>query len=197
MLIINSRGTGYLRWKLSLIDIILLAIALGIDCLLVSFSQGLMLRGKKTVNSFKLALTMGLFQGLMPCIGYTGTNYIYELVEPYSKWVAFGIFFVLGMKFILEAFETAKEEICCIEFRCLISLGVATSIDALVAGANLNLLHTPLLNATVLIGLVSFFMSLVGFWFGNFLKKFNKKYLEVTGGIILIFLALKSIITIF
>ena len=152
---------------MSLIDIILLAIALGIDCLVVSFSQGLIFNKNRTTNSLKLAAAMGLFQGLMPCIGYTGANYIYELIAPFSKWIVFGIFLILGIKFILEAFEEQKEKICCIDLRCLISLGVATSIDV---------------------------MSLSGFWFGNFFKKFPPKYLEITGGVILIFLAAKSII---
>ncbi len=180
---------------MSLIDIILLAIALGIDCLIVSFSQGLIFYKKRTINSLRLALTMGLFQGFMPCVGYIGADYIYNIVAPFSKWLVFAIFFVLGVKFILEAFQPDKEEICCIGFRCLISLGIATSIDALVAGASLNFSRTPLLFAALLIGIASFIMSLSGFWSGNFLKKFPKKYLEITGGIILIFLAVKSVIS--
>ena len=63
---------------MSLIDIILLAIALGIDCLIVSFSQGLVFNKNRTVNSLKLAFSMGFFQGFMPCIGYTGAEYIYD-----------------------------------------------------------------------------------------------------------------------
>ena len=179
---------------MSLIDIILLAIALGIDCLVVSFSQGLILNKNRTANSLKLAATMGLSQGLMPCIGYIGANYIYELIAPYSKWIVFGIFMILGIKFILGAFEGEKKEICCIDLRCLISLGIATSIDALVSGAGLNFTDTPLMLSAIIIGTASFIMSLSGFWFGNFFKKFPPKYLEITGGVILIFLAAKSII---
>ena len=179
---------------MSFIDIILLAIALGIDCLVVSFSQGLIFNKNRTTNSLKLAATMGLFQGLMPCIGYIGANYIYELIAPYSKWIVFGIFMILGIKFILGAFEGEKKEICCIDLRCLISLGIATSIDALVSGAGLNFTDTPLMFSAIIIGFASFIMSLSGFWFGNFFKKFPPKYLEITGGVILIFLAAKSII---
>lgn len=179
---------------MSLTDIILLAIALGIDCLVVSFSQGLIFDGKKMADSLKLAVTMGLFQGLMPCIGYNGAEYIYEYAAPFRKWIVFGIFLLLGIKFIMEAFETQKKEIRCIGFGCLISLGIATSIDALVAGASLKFTYTPLVIPAVIIGIAAFIMSLSGFWFSSFFKKFPPKYLEITGGVILIFLAAKSII---
>lgn len=179
---------------MSLIDILLLAIALGIDCLVVSFSQGLIFNQNRVKNSIALATSMGGFQGTMPIIGFVAADYIYDLIAPYSKWLVFIIFFVLGLKFILESFQPKEEEICCIGIRCLISLGIATSIDALVAGASINLTETPLLLAGIIIGIASFIMSLIGFWIGNLGKFIQSKYLEIAGGLILIFLALKSIL---
>ena len=137
---------------------------------------------------------MGLFQGFMPLIGYIGTESLYKLVVPYSKWIVFGIFFILGAKFIFEAFQPKKEEIQCIGFKCLVSLGIATSIDALVSGATLKLTHSNLIPAMTLIGIASFIMSLCGFWTGNYIKNIPSKYLEIIGGLILIGLAIKSLI---
>lgn len=179
---------------MNLIDIILLAIALGIDCLVASFSQGLIFNSNRLKNSILLAVFMGIFQGGMPLIGYVGTDYMYKLVVPYSKWIVFGIFFILGMKFILEAFKPQKEEIQCIGLKCLIGLGVATSIDALVSGSTLRLTETNLFVALIIIGVMSFLMSMSGFWSGNYIKNIPAKYLEILGGIILILLALKSVI---
>ena len=179
---------------MNLIDLILLAIALGIDCLVVSFSQGLIFNTNRLKSSLQLALVMGVFQGGMPLIGYVGTDYMYKFVLPYSKWIVFGIFLVLGLKFILESFQTKKEEIQCIGLKCLIGLGVATSIDALVSGSTLRLTETNLLVSGLIIGVVSFLMSMAGFWSGNYVKNIPSKYLEISGGIILILLALKSII---
>ena len=179
---------------MNLIDIFLLAIALGMDCLIVSFSQGLIFTSDRLKNSLSLAFTMGLFQGLMPFIGFFGTEYIKNLIEPFSRWLVFGIFFVLGVKFILEAFQGKETKLCCISLKCLIGLGIATSIDALVSGATLSLTNTPLAFSCLIIGIVSFAMSLTGFQFGNFLQKFPPKYLEICGGLILIFLALKSVL---
>lgn len=178
---------------MSLIDIIFLAFALGIDCLVVSFSQGLIFKNNRIKNSLSLALTMGLFQGLMPVIGYVGTNSLYKLLVPFSKWIVFGIFFFLGVRFILEAFQPKEEQIQCIGFKCLISLGIATSIDALVSGASLRLTHASLLVSSLIIGFISFVMSLTGFWGGNYVKNIPSKYLEILGGIILILLAVKSL----
>ena len=76
----------------------------------------------------------------------------------------------------------------------MISLGIATSIDALASGVSLNLTKTPLLLSVLLIGFMSFFMSMAGFWSGNFFKKLPSKYLEISGGLILIILAFKSIL---
>ena len=178
---------------MSLIDIILLAIALGIDCLAVSFSQGLIFTENRMKNSLRLALTMGLFQGLMPCIGFAGTDYVRDFAEPFGKWLVFAIFLVLGLKFITEAFQDKKEEVCCIDFRCLMSLGVATSIDALGAGVNLHLTKTPMLYSALIIGIGSVLMSLSGFWLGNFFKKLPSKFLEITGGLILFVLGVKAL----
>lgn len=179
---------------MNLIDLILLAIALGIDCLVVSFSQGLIFNTNRLKSSLQLAIVMGVFQGGMPLIGYAGTDYMYKLVVPYSKWIVFGIFLILGLKFILESFQTKKEEIQCIGLKCLIGLGVATSIDALVSGSTLRLTETNLLVSGLIIGVVSFLMSMAGFWSGNYVKNIPSKYLEIVGGIILILLAVKTVI---
>ena len=179
---------------MSLIDIILLAIALGIDCLLVSFSQGLIFKYCRLKNSLLLAIIMGIFQGAMPVIGYIGTNSLYKYLVPFSKWIVFGIFFILGMKFIADAFQPKEEKICCIGLRCLIGLGVATSIDALVSGVSLKLTGTSLLQSCLIIGTVSFAMSILGFWSGSFIKNIRPKYLEISGGAILILLALKAVL---
>ena len=178
---------------MNFIDLILLGLALGVDCFVVSFSQGLIFKSEKVKNSFKLALTMGLFQGAMPVIGYIGTNSLYKYVVPYSKWIVFGIFLLLGLKFIVEAFQPKEKEVQCIGLKCLLGLGLATSIDALVSGASIRLTQTSLLISVMIIGIASFLMSIGGFYSGNFIKNIPSKYLEITGGLILVALAIKSL----
>ena len=136
---------------------------------------------------------MGFFQGFMPVIGYIGTNSLYKLIVPFSKWIVFGIFLTLGLKFIVDSFAPKGEQAQCIGWKCLCGLGIATSIDALVSGATIRLTGTSLALSVSLIGLASFLMSISGFWSGNFIKNIPSKYLEITGGVILILLAIKSL----
>ncbi len=170
-----------------------MAAALGVDCLVVSFSQGLIFTSSRVKNSLKLALTMGTFQAVMPCIGYFFAASVSRYIEPFAKWVVFAIFTALAIKFIYEAFQEKEDSICCIGLKCLLGMGLATSIDALGAGVNLHLTKTPLFYPAVVIGLASVFLSLSGFWLGNFFKKLPSKLLEISGGIILLILALKAV----
>ena len=180
---------------MNLIDILLLAVALGVDCLVVSFSQGLIFKSKRRINSAKLATGMGLFQGLMPIIGYVATDRMYNFLLPYSKWIVFGVFFVLGLHFVLEALsKVEKKQIQCIGWRCLFGLSIATSIDALISGTTIRLTSANLVTCCLIIGFASFIMSEIGFWSGNFIKTLPSKYLQVTGGTILILLAFKNLI---
>lgn len=181
---------------MSLVELVLLSIALGVDCLVVSFSQGLVFNANRLKNSLALALTMGLFQGGMPFIGYIGANLISKYVSAFSSWIVFVIFFILGAKFIYEALQDKEEEgtICCIGLKCLISMGIATSIDAMGAGVSLRFANADLILSVLAIGLASFVMSLVGFWVGNCFKHLPSKYLEIAGGIILIGLAIKAVL---
>ena len=144
---------------MSLIEIFVLAVALGIDCLVVSFSQGLVFTSKRIKNSLVLAITMGICQSLMPVLGYLGSETVSKYIEPYSKWFVFAIFMALGVKFIYEAFQEKEKEICCIGIKCLISMGIATSIDALASGVTLNLTDTPLVLSVMMVGLESIFIS--------------------------------------
>lgn len=181
---------------MSLIELILLAVALGIDCLVVSFSQGLIFNTNRLRNALALAFTMGIFQGIMPLIGSGCAFAVSRYVDAFADWIAFAIFLALGLKFIYEAFQKEKDEpkICCIGLKCLIGMGIATSIDALGAGVSLHFSDVNILPAVVLIGLASFLLSGFGFWLGNCLKHLPSKYLEIFGGLILIWLAVKSLI---
>lgn len=179
---------------MSLIEIIILAVVLGIDCLVVSFSQGLIFKSNRVRNSIMLAFSMGFFQGLMPCFGYAGTHALIDFIEPFSHWLVFAIFTALGVKFIYEAFQGKEDRICCIDIKCLITMGLAVSIDAFASGISLKLTAAPLFLSVILIGFTSFIMSLSGFWSGNFFKKLPSKFLEISAGLILLVMAFKVLI---
>lgn len=174
-------------------EVLLLALALGVDCLVVSFSQGLIFRRDRLKTALKLAVTMGLFQGIMPVFGYIGADYVRMLLEPYSRWIVFVVFMLLGLQFVLESMsKTKSEEVKCIGVRCLIALGIATSVDALISGVTLNLTGAILIPSCITIGLTSLVMSFGGFGMTNAFRKLPAKYLQLAGGLILMFLAAKT-----
>ena len=177
---------------MSLAAIIFLALALGIDCLIVSFARGLTLKENWLKNSLLLAITMGFFQWFMPFLGYFTTSGFASHIEPYSKWVIFAIFFVFGVKFILEPDENSEKTD--MNLTSLIAAGVGTSIDALASGVSIKLSHTPLLPSTFIIGVTAFLLSLTGSALAKTLKNLPSRFLRFLGGGILIVLALKALI---
>ncbi|MEI7475143.1 MAG: manganese efflux pump MntP family protein [bacterium] len=181
---------------MSMVEIIFLAIALSIDAAVVSFSQGLVFCDNKRKNSLFLAFFVGFFQFLMPIIGWLLAKSVYKYIEAVSLWIAFAIFVILGIKFIKDAFEVEEKEkntISCLSLQCLLMLAFATSIDALASGSTLFFLKVNIWLPSLIIGVITFFNSLIGFWSGYILKQFPSKWLEVSAGIILIILGFKSI----
>ena len=179
---------------MSYIEIFLLALALSIDACVVSFSYGLVFNEKKLNTPMLLASSTGFFQGIMPVIGYFLTGFVKSFIEPFAGLIVFLIFTYLGVKFIMEAFEKHKEKPLCIDAKCLLLVGIATSIDAFSAGISLSLFGNRILKPAVLIALATFLNSSLGFYFGGKLKHLPTKPLEVLAGILLIGLGIKSLI---
>ena len=174
-------------------DIILLAIALSIDACVVSFAYGLCIEDKNKRSAFALALTTGFFQAFMPVIGYYFTDIVRTLIQPYAKWIVFLIFIYLGVNFIKEALEKSERKNLCITPKSLLLIGIATSIDAFSAGISLSLTSSPMKFSIISIGLITFINSLLGYFAGHRLKSFKADYLQILGGVILIFLAVKNL----
>ena len=179
---------------LSYISIILLAIALSIDACVVSFSYGITFTQKRLKNALSLAICTGLFQGIMPTISYYLTGFVKSFVEPYAGLIVFLIFTYLGVKIILEAFDKEREQQLCIDFKCLILVGIATSIDAFSAGITLSLFGNHILKSALLITFVTFANSILGFVLGGKLKHLPTKGLEVFAGLLLIALGVKALV---
>lgn len=175
-------------------EIILLALALSIDACIVSFSYGLSFNQNRLKNSLLLASFTGVFQGLMPTIAYYLTEIIKTFIAPYANLIIFTIFTFLGIKFIKEAFSAKNEGPNCIGLICLLLIGIATSIDAFSAGISLSLSGNHILKPALLITIITFVNSLLGFKLGMVLRNLPTKKLEITAGIILICLGLKAIL---
>lgn len=178
---------------MNLFDVLLLAFALSIDACVVSFSYGITLKKNVIKSSLLLALFTGVFQGAMPVLGGVCTNCVRSYIQPFSKWIIFAIFLYLGINFIREAFEK-KDTTRDLTFGVLFLIAVATSIDAFSAGIPLALKCASICLPVILIGIVTFINSVLGFYCGQMFKTFKPEYLSILGGVILIALAIKVIL---
>lgn len=130
----------------------------------------------------------------MPTISYYLTGFVKSFVEPYAGLIVFLIFTYLGVKIILEAFDKEREQQLCIDFKCLILVGIATSIDAFSAGITLSLFGNHILKPALLIAFVTFANSILGFNLGGKLKHLPTKGLEIFAGLLLIALGVKALV---
>lgn len=178
---------------MSYLEIFLLALALSVDACVVSFTYGLSFNQDRVKNALLLATFTGIFQGIMPCFGYFLTSIIKSYIAPYANIIVFIIFVFLGFKFIKEALNKEKNKPCCIGIACLFLIGIATSIDAFSAGISLSLFGNHIFKPAILITLITFINSLLGFKIGGKLKNLPTTNLEIIAGVILIGLGLKAI----
>lgn len=180
---------------MSYTEIIILALALSLDALIVSFSYGLILNAKRVKNSITFAVFFGFFQFFMPLVGWYLSSFVYNILSAFSKWIVFSIFMFLAFKFIKSAFlEKEQVNISCISLSCILVLAVATSIDALGAGISLRFVNVSILIPSMIIGIITGVNSFFGFWSGVVFKKFPSKIVEIIGAILLIYLAVKAVI---
>lgn len=184
---------------MSLLDIILLAIALAMDCFTVSIVSGVLARD---LRPFRMALLFGLFQALMPLIGWAGISYFSHYLSAIDHWIAFGLLAFIGGRMVWESFGPEEEQhFDPRRLRTQLLLAIATSIDALAVGismactgySRLDQLTLPL----VVIGLVSLLFSIVGYQLGRRFGKVIARRLkpELLGGLILIAIGVKILIT--
>ena len=184
------------------LEIWLLAIGLAMDCFAVSIASGIILKRTQWRPMLVMALAFGLFQALMPFIGWMFAKTFSHLIESVDHWIAFAILAFLGGRMILESF---KDEDCRQTFnpaspKVVFTMAIATSIDALAIGISFALLgfnnYTEILSPILIIGFVSFVMSLIGLYFGikcgcGCARKLKA---ELWGGIILVAIGLKILI---
>ncbi len=184
------------------LDIILLAIALAMDCFAVSIASGIILKKFDWRTVLRMALLFGIFQAIMPLVGWSVGIWFKSYIEVYDHWIALVLLSLLGVKMIREGTATDEENnervktICPLKWSSLFMMALATSIDALATGIVFIPFSTVLLCwALVIIGVVSVFFSILGSYigvhFGNKLS-FN---IEIFGGIMLISIGLKIFIS--
>lgn len=174
---------------MSLVTLLLVSVGLAADAFAVSVGKGLQTRRLTPRYALALAVTFGLFQGVMPVIGWLLGSGLRDYVTAVDHWIAFGLLALIGAKMIWEALAGDGDDAGddgTIPLRELLVLGVATSIDALAVGIGFAFLEVSIVGAAVLIAAITFVLSYVGVYLGHRAGARFSGPAEVVGGVILI-----------
>lgn len=180
---------------MSIYEIALIGTGLAMDAFAVSICKGLSMKKMSWKKAIIIALYFGAFQGLMPVLGYFLGTTFESLVTQIDHWIAFVLLVFIGSKMIRDAFSYEENNLNDnVDFKSMVILAIATSIDALAVGITFAFLKTDIMISALIIGIITFLVCILGVKVGN---KFGGKYeqkAEVTGGIILIIMGLKILL---
>lgn len=185
---------------MNLLELLIIAIGLSMDAFAVSIGKGLSVTKIKLSHALKVGLWFGGFQALMPLIGYLLGSTFADIVSAYDHWVAFVLLALIGGNMIKEAFEKDDECDCnkkeknCFGFVTMLTLAVATSIDALAIGVTFAFFKVAIIPAIITIGITTFLFSVAGLKIGHIFGCKYKSHAELFGGVILILIGLKILL---
>lgn len=173
------------------VTVILIAIGLAMDAFAVSIAKGISVNRNRRRSAILLASLFGGFQALMPVIGWLAGLGLRDVIMGIDHWIAFGLLGFIGAKMIYDSTksEDGKEED--ITLFMALTLAIATSIDALMVGLSFAFLETSILIPILIIGIVTFVLTLVGFKFGSGMGRVFGKRIKILGGLILIFIGIR------
>ncbi|WP_026052846.1 manganese efflux pump MntP [Ruminococcus flavefaciens] len=179
-------------------ELLLLSLGLAVDAFSVSVCKGLSMKKLNMKGGVITALFFGVFQGLMPVIGYFLGSRFEKIISSYSHWISFGLLAFIGGKMILEACKHDENEENDKEYKLdlkeLFILAIATSIDALAVGIVFAAEKTNLIFSVSVIGIITFILSLLGVFIGHkFGSKYEKKA-EFAGGTVLVLIGVKLLL---
>ena len=182
---------------MTFVELFIIGIGLSMDAFAVSVCKGLSIKKLSLKAPLIVGLYFGLFQALMPLIGYllgvSFKNYIVSI----DHWISFILLFIIGFNMIKESFESE----CCdcnkdnsLKFKTMLALAIATSIDALAVGVTFAFLSVDIISAITIIGVTTFVISMFGVKIGNVFGAKYKQKAEFAGGVILILMGTKILI---
>lgn len=183
--------------------LLLLAVGLAADAFAVSLVQGVRMKVIRPSHLFAVAGAFGLFQGIMPLVGWAVGSQIGVYIVAFDHWIVFGLLAMVGLKMGKDAIwpgndddeptaETADH--ARLDWRSLLLLAVATSIDALAVGLSLALIDVNILGAASVIAVVTFVISIVGVLIGHRFGVRFRRIAELLGGLVLIGLGTQVLI---
>lgn len=187
---------------MTIVEIILLAVALAMDCFTVSVVSGIVMQRRVWPVILQMSVLFGVFQALMPLIGWALTAQFASYIEAYDHWIAFALLLFLGLKMVRDAFLPDNQQMFDpTKLKTQLTLAVATSIDALTVGISMSMIGYDemgkLLFPLTVIGVTSLLFGitghLLGISFGRVVSRRVKPGL--LGGVLLVIIGIKVLLT--
>lgn len=181
---------------MNLFTLLLISLGLSLDALAVAVASGFSSERLHIRHAFRMALAFGLFQACMPIVGWMAGTELKLLIADIDHWMAFGLLSAIGGKMIYESIKLREEEKTSNPFApfTLLTLAIATSIDALAVGASLSFIGIDIMEPAIIIGCVTFILSFLGVYIGKHFGHIFESKLEIAGGIILIGIGIKILV---
>jgi putative Mn2+ efflux pump MntP len=181
---------------MSLLTMFLIALSMAMDAFAVSLGSGVKI-GPGPRPLFRISFHFGLFQAIMPVIGWFFGNTIEPLVQGFDHWVAFSLLALVGIRMIRSGLSKGEKEIAKDPSRgwTMVLLSIAVSIDALAVGLSLGVLGVNIWTPALIIGLVTSVLSLIGLRVGNGVGKRYGKPVEILGGLVLIGIGVRIVMS--
>ncbi len=182
---------------MSFLEILLIALSMAMDAFAVCLGAGTAGRANGPRSAFRLAFHFGLFQFLLPLVGWLAGVTVERYIAVYDHWIAFGLLAFVGGRMIGSGLDPNGEHERLDPSRgwTLVMLSIAVSIDALAVGLSLGLIGVAIWYPAIVIGLVTGLMSWLGLRLGGGLGKRFGKSMEVIGGLVLIGIGLRILVS--
>lgn len=181
--------------SMSIIELLILSVALAMDAFAVSICKGLSLKEIKVKHLALAGIWFGGFQALMPVMGYFCGSKFADKVDKYDHWIAFIILSLIGASMIKESGGDEEEVNSNMDVKTMFFLAIATSIDALTVGITFAFLDVKIVVAVLFIGVITFVISAMGVKIGSIFGDRYKSKAEMFGGIVLILIGVKTLLT--
>ncbi|HDD64859.1 MAG TPA: manganese efflux pump [Firmicutes bacterium] len=179
---------------MSFVTVLFTGFALSLDAFSVAIASGSFMKNFKFINAFKISFHFGFFQAMMPVIGWLAGSFLKGFIEGFEKPVSSAILFLIGIKMIYESYRRKGIELNPSSFFLLISLSIATSLDALAVGVTFSFLKIKIILPSIMIGLITFSLSFLGVLIGVKLSHFFEEKIGFLSGLILILIGVKILI---
>ena len=180
------------------LSVFLIAIGLSADCFAVALSGGISTNIHSWLKVIRVSFSFGLFQALMPVLGWLAGRTVIEFIADYDHWVAFALLAAVSGRMFYGAFRPERrqeKEADITKGFMLIILSIATSIDALAVGLSFAFLDIDIAVASPIIGAIAFIFTAVGFLLGRKASSVIGRRAEIIGGIILLAIALRILLS--